>query len=476
MDRSPVPRPRRRSTPALVPALAAVLITLPAVAADGDLDPGFFGDGTVTWADGGDTFTLWSAVGAPDGALVVAGRRVEPFNVSSAAHWRRLTDSTLGPACDMTDAAWDFLAAYAVTFDVSGKLLVAGAIHDGGTSQLFVARYLYPACTLDATFGDGGVAMHPIPGITFNRVFGISSFLAAPDPPFLVQRILVIGAGSSGADTPGVMVRLTGSGALDSGWGSGGIAPVPMSGGAVLGASFFSGGAVFVGTRDREFWISRRLANGAADNTFGTLGVVELPIDASPDGVDAARAVAAYPDGRLMVAGDAEVAPSATGGESPLGFSSVGVLARLHSNGSLDTTFGATGPTPGHLLYGFGDPSPYSIRAADVALQGNGRVLFAASAAAPDDRAIFVVRTLPNGNYDTSFGGDGIASVDLDVSGPATDTPTSLLLRGGRPVVVGQADGADFDDPAHAFALRLQSSYVFADGFASGNTAAWSGD
>jgi hypothetical protein len=51
------------------------------------------------------------------------------------------------------------------------------------------------------------------------------------------------------------------------------------------------------------------------------------------------------------------------------------------------------------------------------------------------------------------------------------DQPQHLELWGGRPVVVGRASNATRDI---TFAMRLESRYVFADGFEQGRAALWS--
>jgi uncharacterized delta-60 repeat protein len=100
-------------------------------------------------------------------------------------------------------------------------------------------------------------------------------------------------------------------------------------------------------------------------------------------GTDAARAVLVQPDGRIVVAG---------GGAAGSSF----CVARLRSNGALDTTFGSVGKR----VIDFGGDNESAFGAA---LQPDGKIVLVGGSVT---RAA-VARLKPNGSLDTRFSGDG---------------------------------------------------------------------
>ena len=76
------------------------------------------------------------------------------------------------------------------------------------------------------------------------------------------------------------------------------------------------------------FPVSTWAATGSVDNTFGTDGSVEINFGTG----DGAQALALQPDGKIVVAGYAVI-----------GTQTKFALARMNSDGSLDSTFGSGG-------------------------------------------------------------------------------------------------------------------------------------
>ena len=76
-------------------------------------------------------------------------------------------------------------------------------------------------------------------------------------------------------------------------------------------------------------------------------------------------------------------------------------------------------------------------------------------------------------DLDPAWGSGGTADHDYDYE-PGDiegDHPRHLELWGGRPVIAGTATGSTRDV---TFAMRLESSYIFADGFEQGRASLWS--
>ena len=95
-----------------------------------------------------------------------------------------------------------------------------------------------------------------------------------------------------------------------------------------------------------------------------------------------------------------------------------------------------------------------------------------------DHEPLFAVRVdvPPTGSPspDPTFGDGGEADpltyFSFEASPGGTDAAWGIDLAGGRPVLFGEAN---FGDLQGLFVARLQNSYIFADGFESGDVAAW---
>lgn len=159
----------------------------------------------------------------------------------------------------------------------------------------------------------------------------------------------------------------------------------------------------------------RTPAGGGLDLGFGTNGLVST--DLIPYSADErfAAAVALQADGKILVAGERE-------------------LARFNADGTLDASFGSGGIVPVQFR---------TVRDAvlDVAVQPDGRILVAGIARdlvnlpANDDFA--VARFEADGTLDTGFGVDGVAFADF--AGRVDGADDILIQPDGSIVVVGTA-------------------------------------
>ena len=111
--------------------------------------------------------------------------------------------------------------------------------------------------------------------------------------------------------------------------------------------------------------------------------------------------------------------------------SGVMTVTRLMPNGSLDTTFDGDGTA----TIDFGSLADL---AAGAALQPNGKIVVAGYTQASEDVA--VARLNPNGSLDAGFGVAGKATVDFGV---ATFGNAVALAPNKRIVVAGQKTGGD---------------------------------
>ncbi len=169
--------------------------------------------------------------------------------------------------------------------------------------------------------------------------------------------------------------------------------------------------------------IARFDSAGRPDRSFGSggTGVVDLG-----GRIAQGSAVAALPDGRVLVAGSLEVDSR----DPELGGSDA-LVARVDRDGRLDRSFGRQGV----IRLRAGDAG--FAGASALRVEADGRILLAGSATDCGTSSALVARLLPEGQIDRSFGRRGALLVP---SAAGDFNPTSLLpVNDGRLVVAGVA-------------------------------------
>ncbi len=144
------------------------------------------------------------------------------------------------------------------------------------------------------------------------------------------------------------------------------------------------GKTVVVGVTETYFahlLVVRYLSDGSLDTNFGIGGIQTLTFDAKQC---YGSTLAIQADGKILVAG---VIVNSTNDF---------IVARLHPNGNLDTTFGTNGYVSTNIS---GDDS-----AMCMLLQPDGKIIVAGGT---NNGNANIVRYLNNGNLDTSFSADG---------------------------------------------------------------------
>jgi uncharacterized delta-60 repeat protein len=168
-------------------------------------------------------------------------------------------------------------------------------------------------------------------------------------------------------------------------------------------------------------------APGALDTSFAG-GKVIVPMGASDD---YAFAIAAQPDGKLVIAGRA----AEHRGDL--------ALLRLERDGTPDTTFGSGGKVLTDVAGG-------ADTAYAVAVQPDGKIVVAGSATVGTGLDFVVARYRPDGTLDTSFGSATTPGLVTAAFGADSDTAYALVLQPDGKIVVGgetyqgSATGVDF--------------------------------
>lgn len=424
-------RPGRRWITTLATALlvSTSVLTSPAVAAPGDLDSRFNG-GTATFAlhQGGTEGALSVAL-QPDGKAVIGGVTRTAEGTRRVALARYGTDGLLDPTFGNGGLVEEpgpgdgsfvaFLGAYDVAVGPHGRIAVAAPLSgmpaEGSWRSWNVAVFA-PDGSRDATFGGDGWVTTPFqPGCD----------AAAGGVAFDAQgRVLVAGIG--GCYNRFIVARYLRDGTLDPGFGSGGI--VDVGAGGALSVTFDPEGRILVGGAlgaTPEVYDTGLVRldprDGSLDSSFGEDGVVRSDFGSD----DIIERVAAHPwDGTILV--------------SSRGQNNAIQLARYTPGGSLDTTFSDDGTTVVEKIGPFGRTS--------LGLQPDGRILvagWARSAAGVPAEDFGLVRLLPDGTTDATWGTGGLVTTDFD---GGFDAAIDLAVRpNGDVIVVGEAQVGGID-------------------------------
>jgi uncharacterized delta-60 repeat protein len=179
------------------------------------------------------------------------------------------------------------------------------------------------------------------------------------------------------------------------------------------------------------FRIARYLADGSPDPSFGSGGTTAVPSASAT--FDQANALLTLPHGRLLAVGTAACADRSCGEFA---------LARYRPGGRLDRRFGRGGVVTT-------DPGGVGVATA-AALQRDGRIVVVGGSGERDygelkRERLAVIRYLPNGRLDSSFGGDGIVTVP-SAPGENVQANAVAVARNGDIVAVGAASCEDSEE------------------------------
>jgi uncharacterized delta-60 repeat protein len=321
-------------------------------------------------------------------------------------------------------------AAAAVAIDAQGRVVLAGFARVGSNTEDFAVARLNPDGSLDQTFGDQGKQT-----IAFD-LGGDNSDAAnavALDP----QGRIVL-AGTARVDSNNydfAVARLNSDGSLDQTFGDNGKRTVAFdlggsnkdevnamaidAQGRIVLAGFARGGD---DTTD-DFAVARLNSDGSLDQTFGDNGKRTVAFDLGGFNQDEIKAMAIDALGRIVLAGSADVTI----------LDSDFALARLNSDGSLDTGFGDNGKRTVDIGGGTADA------ASAVAINAQGQIVVAGRGQFDNSGTLdfAVVRLNSDGNLDPSFSGDGKKTVAFDRGGPNVDVANAVAIDAQGLVVLG---------------------------------------
>ena len=259
-----------------------------------------------------------------------------------------------------------------------------------------------PGC-LDSTFGGLGFVNTHVGDVT--RGAAANDVAVQPD-----GKIVVVGSAFANTTNPSdfAVVRYNTDGSLDTSFGDidpfnsvlrRGYAITPITTGAdsIYGVVLQPDGkivAVGLANSVDKVGVARYNSNGTLDNTFGSGGKALLNFGKAT--AVPYRDIALQSDGKIIIAGPAKAGQSVNGGFS---------VARLLTNGSLDSGFGSGGSVSVNPSGTNGSTVGWSLAIQRVpAITGEERIVMGGPAA----EGWTLTRFKPNGVLDTSFGSAGV--------------------------------------------------------------------
>lgn len=306
------------------PQISVVLIVLLGLhnycfAQSGQIDTTFGNNGFIktaldTFVDKGNAIAIQT-----DGKILLSGTSFTSYTTSVFVLLRYdtdgLLDSSFGSNGSIKTVIENRSMANALAIQNDGKIIV------GGESKWHInlARYQSNG-SLDTSFGNGGVLITDVPGYYKEKC---KSIALQSDGKIIVGGF----AKHNSSDQPHfLLVRYNSNGSLDSTFGINGFAIGDIGNGH--DTQLESSGKILIsGIRGQHFAATRFNSNGILDTSFGINGLVETTIGSNSK----SQAMALQNDGKIILAGYSI--------DSNIMFT----MARYRSNGNLDTNFGAGG-------------------------------------------------------------------------------------------------------------------------------------
>lgn len=307
----------------------------------------------------------------------------------------------------------------AIAIQPDGKVLVAGARHNGQDLDTSVSRYLLDG-SLDTSFGQGGI---------FRISMGVGNDMANALALGQNGNIVVVGTGHDDVGAIGFTVlRLSSAGALDTSFANSGKAVLRLGTGESQGQDVATqvmidasnriliGGTVLNGIQ-KELGLLRLLSNGSRDVEFGNQGQLIVAVSGADD---EPTALAAQADNKLLIA--VSVFQSGKRGVA---------LYRLHENGTFDD-FGEQSRASGGTL----------STVNQIRVLADGKILLVGSFYHRETRADFAMEQfMPTGFLDPAFGKAG--HVQSPVSKDNDSINAVWVTDDGHLVVAGVVNEAE---------------------------------
>ena len=366
--------------------------------ANGTVDTAFGNNGSITTDIGDTEFSKTIAIHS-DGKFVVGGTTLggasSTFSIFIARYNSNGTlDSSFnsnGKKVIATSVFNDFLN---VALQEDGKMLFGYTSYVSSSPKLKLIR-LNTNGNYDTTYGTSGVATFTAPTNFGN---GSKKFKIQADGKvfvFVNSSTIVNNASNNNL----LMMRINANATLDTSFNGSGFQEFSFFTNNDIGSDFsLVGNQIIVSGNTEETLVLNKIgvakfnSSGSLDLSFGTDGksLYYFPYEA----YDESKCSTVQADGKIIVAGMSNVNQT-----------SILSVARYHTDGSIDTSFGANG------VFKLNTQIYDAVNS--VKVDGNGKILLAT------DLNATVIRLNSNGTLDGSFGVSGFAVITTAFSSTA---------------------------------------------------------
>ena len=451
------------------------LVSVPAGAVDGQLDPAFAAAGAAfVSADGvtGHQLRARSVVTRPDGRIVIGGSRnflregnPDPEKRPLLARLNADGSPDAGFGVDAGNPGVVVFDAFfagrqeqeieSVINLADGSVIAVGTATAFGPTVGFVIK-VDAAGELDGGFGNRGVVELPNTYLHAAALDGSG-------------RLVAVGERVGGEPFyHGVVVRLLADGRLDDSFGSAGEAALFEPGVEQLGylatLAIDASDRILVGGQyqvpqsgmidNYDLSIARFTTDGQLDATFADGGWRHFNVDTASDfdGVDRLLVLA---DGRVRFAGHYRQFDQ---GGIDRGVNIV--LGGLDSDGATDPAFGdAAGYTLTGIL-----PLAFNRYPTALLADDQGRLLVSVEYAISGKSNFITLRASADGILDPAYGSGGLSEIDLAPQGIYSQS-LAMTMHEGRPLVAGAAHRSTSTPLVDIAVARLQKDTIFASGY-----------
>ncbi len=408
--------------------------------ADGTLDSTFgtSSDGTVLQKPGSGVATLNALVLQDDLKIVVGGSSV--LNGIAVATLMRFlpsgaVDETFGSATTgivqseyLSTAGFEESEIFALTLQSTGEIVAGGGV--GRPSTLFLVARYDSGGILDTSFSSDGFVVAAL-GSGEQRANAI-----------VVQPTGEIVAGGFSSSFFAI-TRYTGSGIEDTSFSGDGIVITAVGNGGPAsiqsllldGSDLVAGGVSFDGAGNSEFTLARYDSTGSPDSSFGVGGIATTALSSGQDGIGALG----LESGKLIAAGFIADGPR-------IDFA----LAQFDAaDGSVDTSFDIDGLVTTSIGGGHDEIAALAVQSNQMILAGGSSIGVNGS----KNRDFLLARFAADGSLDTSFGASGVASISISGLAKGDDLINAIAIQDNGKILVAGSTFRDAASPSKDFAL-----------------------
>lgn len=391
---------------------------------NGSLDTSFDFDGRVITPVLTSTDQINAVSVQPDGKIVAAGQSrngtyydfaLVRYNANGSLDTSFDTDGKLTTPILSTD---DYANALVIQSD--GKILATGNSKIGTTDDFALVRYNVNG-SLDTSFDADGKLTSDV-----GSIYSTARAVAIQTD----GKIVAAGYGSNGNNNDFAVVRYNTDGSFDTTFDGDGktLTPVLSSTDQAYAVAIQADGKIVVvgqsyNGSNYDFAVIRYNSDGSLDTSFDGDGKATTGVLSSNDN---AYAVAIQTDGKIVVAG-----------QSYNGSNYDFAVVRYNTNGSLDTTFHADGKQTASFFI-------YEDLAWSVGIQSDGKIVLAGQTYNGSNADFALLRLNTDGNFDTTFDGDGRVTTPILSS---NDQAYAMTIQpDGKIVAAGSTyNGSHFD-------------------------------